>query len=211
MNRGYTIVELIVVVAVLSILITMSAFGMSAYRNSAADAQAESMVKILTSGLERYYSRFNEYPTAEQLFGGTPNGLPPSNYNAAAQLLDMSASNFSTQSIKFMPCTVPGGMYSGCTYSDYSGWVAGIDKVKYISKSAGETNLEKQVFVGSPNGPNTALANCEIVIRSSIHHGAVYVLTYWSRDESKVKFVKSDRGEVNMFSPEAGQCVFTAP
>lgn len=211
MKRGFTIVELLVVIGVLSVLLTISVTAMQSYQRSAADAEAKAMVKVLVSGLERYYAKNNEYPTAAQLFGGTPNGLPPSNYNAAAQLLDMNASNFSRASIKFMPCSVPGGMYSGCTYSNYNGWVGGTDKVKYITKASGETDLEKQVFVHSPNGPNTALANCEIVIRPSIYYGATYVLTYWSHEESKVKFVKSQRGEVNMYSPEAGQCVFTEP
>lgn len=211
MQRGLTIVELIVVITVISILVGLSVFGARAFQDNAVDGQAKSMVTILTSALERYHSKNNEYPTAAQLFGGTPNGLPPSNYNAAAQLLDLNVSNFSTNDVKFMPCTVPGAMYSGCTYSNYSGWVAGIDKVKYMTKASGETDIAKQIFVGSPNGPGTAVANCEIVIRASIHYSSTYVLAYWSREESKVKFVKSAKGEATMYSPEAGQCVFTAP
>lgn len=212
MKRGFTIVELIIVVAVIGILSGIALTTFNQYRNRAADTQAKTMVSVLTSALDRYYSKNNEYPTAEQLFGGAPNGGFPSNYTAAAQLLGLNTSSFTGPNAKFMPCSYPGGYpISNCTYSDYSGWVRGLDEVKYITKANGEEMTDKSYIVASPNGPGTATAGCELVYRPTIHPNSVYVITYWSRIEQKIKFVKSNNGEVRHYSPEAGQCIFTTP
>ncbi len=210
MKRGFTIVELAVVVTVIGILVGLSVFAYNQLQERSADAQTKSMVAVLTSALNSYYAKNNEYPTAAQLFGGTPNGGYPASYSTAASLLNLNTSAFTSKHAKFMPCAGSGGMSSACSYENL-GWVGGIENVKYITKNAGETSLEKQYFVASPNGPGTALAYCELVMRPTIEPTSVYVITYWSREETKVKFVKSEMGEVRHYSPEAGQCVFTTP
>lgn len=211
MKRGFTLVEILIVVIVLSIVAGIVTVSYTAIRNDAADSQAQTMVSLLNASLDKYYSTNNQYPLAADLFGGNPNGTVPSSYSTAAQLLGVSESVFKQGDIRFMPCSSTGGsMSSVCSYQNLS-WVGGIENVKYITKSSGELNVEKQYFVASPNGPNTAVEQCEIVIRNTIEPSSVYVMTYWSREEQKVKFVKSTKGEVSLYSPMSGQCVFTAP
>ena len=212
MKRGFTIVELTVVIAVIGILLTIGVAAYNKFQDRAGDAQAEAMVSVLSSALESYYNKNNEYPTAEQLFGGVPNGSVPASYSTAANLLDLKTSVFTSKYAKFMPCSAAGGYpVSNCTYSDYNGWVQGTQYVKYITKATGEEMTDKSYVVASPNGPGTTTAGCELVLRPTIHPNSVYVLTYWSREESKIKFVKSRNGEVRHYSAEAGQCVFTTP
>lgn len=208
MKRGFTIVEILIVVIVLSILTSIVAVSLSAMQNRAADGQAKSMAAILTSALNRYYQQNNEYPSAEELMSS-----PQANYTAASSVLNLSTQNFATQSIKFIPCsqdfssTAP---ITSCSYG-YFGTMAGIEEVKYITKHVNDATEERSYIVQSPNGPNTTAEYCEFRFRSDVNPRSVYVITYFSRQENKVKYIKSLQGEVDMYSPESGQCVFTAP
>lgn len=209
MKRGFTIVEVTIVIVVIGILAAITLGAYNLYQDKAADAQAKTMVSVLTSALNAYYGKNNEYPTAEQLFNGTPNGSLPSSYATAAQLLDLNVSVFSQSKAKFMPCSGSGGMSSACSYQSGS-WVGGIENVKYITKPSTDLSVYKQYFVSTPNGPNTALQSCELILRSGLEPSQAYILTYWSREESKVKFVRSNVGEVQMNNAQ-GPCVFTTP
>lgn len=212
MKRGFTLVELLVVLAVITVLVSVGVAGYSAIRKDAADAQGRSMVASLTSALNRYYGKNNEYPLASDLFGGSPNGSAPSNYNAAANVLSMNTSNFKTSSVYFLPCSINMGSTapgSSCSYG-YYGTMAATDAVRYITKDIANNTAERSYIVQSPNGPGTSPEYCEIVFRSDTPSRSVYVMAYWSNAEYKVKFVKSSQGEARMYSPESGQCVFTA-
>lgn len=214
MKRGFTIAELLVVIVVLGVLATLSVVVMNGYRKSAADASAEAMAAVLVSALNNYYVKNNEYPLASELHGGTFNGLPPSNYNAAATKLGITQSNFKSSSgVFFMPCwtnmgtTAPG---AGCSYG-YYGNMSGTNEVKYITKDIANNVDERSYIVQSPNGPNTTVEYCEIRFASYVPSRSAFLLTYFSNEENKVKYVKGSYGETEMYSPMSGQCVFTAP
>lgn len=212
MHRGFTLVEVLIVLAVISVLSGIGIFSFSTVRNEAVDSQAKSMAASMTSALNRYYSNNNEYPLANDLFGGTNYGSPPTSYASAATVLGINQSNFATSAIVFAPCsinmssTAPG---SSCSYG-YYGEMEVTNYVKYITKDAANTSDERSYIVQSPNGPNTAAEYCEVVFKSYAAARTSYVLTYFSRVENKVKFIKSANGDVEMFSPQSGQCVFTA-
>ena len=209
MNRGFTLVELIIVIAVITILSTIGVVSFTVVRNQASDSDAESMASTLMSALNSYYSKNNEYPLATDLYGGTTSGVPPSSYSAAATLLNVNQTVFSTSSNKFLPCSAAGTSSTSCSYGTSSA-ISDKDKVKYITKVSGQTSAISY-YVYSPNGPGTAIEQCALVFGNAIDPSAVYVMTYFSREENKVKFIKSSRGDVTMSTPRSGQCVFTTP
>lgn len=61
-RQGFTLVELLVVISILSVLVSIVAGG---FRNSQArgrDAQRKSDLKQIAGALELYYSDYNKYP-----------------------------------------------------------------------------------------------------------------------------------------------------
>ena len=68
-RRGFTIVELLIVIAVIGILVTISVVGFGKFQATSRDAQRVSKVTVLVSGLEHYYNQNGEYPSCADLAG----------------------------------------------------------------------------------------------------------------------------------------------
>jgi type IV pilus assembly protein PilE len=66
---GFTIIEILVVVAVIGILATISLVGFNRYQTSARDSQRSSRATILAEALEKYYDKNGEYPSCPSLTG----------------------------------------------------------------------------------------------------------------------------------------------
>lgn len=116
MNRGFTIIEVLVVVGAIAILTTLVAFGADALVDRAYNSEARSMLFAVKNGLEKYYSNNNEYPSAASLAGGGDGrNLSDAQYAAIAATLGMSAGTLKTANYKFVPCSVSG---SPCTMTD---------------------------------------------------------------------------------------------
>lgn len=62
MNRAFTLVELLVVMAILGILVTLVAGGYRSAQFRGRDAQRKSDLKQVASALELYYSDYGRYP-----------------------------------------------------------------------------------------------------------------------------------------------------
>ena len=75
-SRGFTIIELIVVILVLGILVTITALGLVRYQLDARDTQRSTNVSIIAEALEKYYNEKGEYPSCSVLTGsvGTLTG-----------------------------------------------------------------------------------------------------------------------------------------
>jgi len=72
--RGFTIVELVVVIVVLGILAAITTVGLVRYQMTSRDAQRSARATILTESLEKYFDKNGEYPGC-QAVTGTPHDV----------------------------------------------------------------------------------------------------------------------------------------
>ncbi len=61
-QRGFTMVEIITVIAVLTILMALSLYGFDKYRQRAYRENTRALIKRLETALEQYYEEFRAYP-----------------------------------------------------------------------------------------------------------------------------------------------------
>jgi prepilin-type N-terminal cleavage/methylation domain-containing protein len=87
-TRSFTLVELMVVVAVIAVLAGLVLGGAGAVRQRAARGQAKAEVSAIEAGLARYQIDFGSYPSST---GISPSGAnypaSPSGYSTAGQVL----------------------------------------------------------------------------------------------------------------------------
>jgi general secretion pathway protein G len=63
-NGGFTLIELIVVMAIIAVLAGMSLFALPGARSSARDGRRQGDLQQIAAGLEIYKADFDEYPPA---------------------------------------------------------------------------------------------------------------------------------------------------
>lgn len=63
--RGFSLIELLVVISIMAILISLSAFGLQQARESARDGQRKSDLETIRTGLSFYKADCNRYPIDE--------------------------------------------------------------------------------------------------------------------------------------------------
>ncbi|KKT33857.1 MAG: General secretion pathway protein G [Candidatus Woesebacteria bacterium GW2011_GWB1_44_11b] len=73
MKKGFTLVELLVVMAILGVLVTLVASGFRTAQLRGRDAQRKSDIKQLANALELFYSDYNLYPDESS---GKVSGCP---------------------------------------------------------------------------------------------------------------------------------------
>ncbi|MDQ5932021.1 MAG: Prepilin-type N-terminal cleavage/methylation protein [Patescibacteria group bacterium] len=62
-HKAFTLVEVVVVLAVISVLVGVGAVTSTKYQQDARDSQRSSKANIIATSLEKYYSEKNEYPS----------------------------------------------------------------------------------------------------------------------------------------------------
>ena len=63
-RRGFTIIEILVVIAIVAVLSAVATIGYGKVAAQMRDKQREAHVATILSLLENYYKNFNEYPPA---------------------------------------------------------------------------------------------------------------------------------------------------
>jgi general secretion pathway protein G len=62
-SSGFSLIELLVVISIMAVLISLSAFGLQQARESARDGQRKADLETIRTGLSFYKSDCNVYPT----------------------------------------------------------------------------------------------------------------------------------------------------
>ena len=83
-HRGFTLTEVIVIVAVLGILATITAVGFSKYQADARDARRISSITAISEALEKYHEIHGEYPSC--------TALQQAGVTVASEVIDIQAS-----------------------------------------------------------------------------------------------------------------------
>ncbi len=71
-SRGFTLVEILVVVAVIGVLATIGIMGFSKVQAGSRDAQRSASMTTLAEALEKYYDQNGEYPSCAALTPSNP-------------------------------------------------------------------------------------------------------------------------------------------
>ena len=77
-KKGFTLLELLIVIAIIGILTALATVSYSSAQKKARDAQRKSDLKAIQNAMEQYYADETKYPTG-CVSPGTdylPNGLP---------------------------------------------------------------------------------------------------------------------------------------
>lgn len=75
-SRGFTLVELLVVISILGILASVGLVAFTSAQMRGRDAQRKSNLKEISSALELYYSDYGKYPdSVNNEIGGCPSTL----------------------------------------------------------------------------------------------------------------------------------------
>lgn len=196
-NRGFTIIEVLVVIGVIAILAGIVATSLALYQDRSYDAQARGLAGAIRSSAERYFARNNEYPSAQQLFGGTPTGNIPASYETTRQLLDVPTSNLNGTNVKLLPCA---GASSTCTPA------AGLNetRVYYLTKVDSDGTAARAYSILSAPGSGT----CTYTFPNTENIRSSYIIAFWSNQDNIWKISRSSNGGV--ITSDWFWCPFTA-
>jgi type II secretory pathway pseudopilin PulG len=73
LKRGFSVFEIIGVIAVITIIMTMLVMSLGGIRPAADSKAAQSEIILIQQGLEAYKSRFGEYPKKVTVGGASPS------------------------------------------------------------------------------------------------------------------------------------------
>lgn len=185
-RRGFTIIELLVVIVVLVILASVTTTAYIVYQDRAITNQARSLSSAVKAGSERYFTKNNEYPSAQSLFGGTPTGAAPASYQAASDTINVSASLLGNNKVPFVPCAG-----ASCTFTDKA-------KVYFLTKPQSAPAVQQQYVI----------SGCTFTFPATDTGSASFLLTYWDTDKNSWIYVRSNNGALT--TSDATSCPFSS-
>ena len=93
-QRGFTIIELIVIIVVIGILAAITLYGANRYQMDARDAKRTTSITVISEALEKYYDQNGEYPNCSAVGadGATVAANTLKDLNAAVLVAPQAAS-----------------------------------------------------------------------------------------------------------------------
>jgi len=120
--RAFTLTELLVVMAILGFLMTLSVAGIQFALRRSRDVQRQNIVVSLENGLNAYYASNQNYPE-ETCSGGGPSGWKLCTYDKINEMVTGSGSiaNYVQGNWSWGPVSAADGNSVGYYYDDSSG------------------------------------------------------------------------------------------
>lgn len=187
MSRGYTLVEIAIVIIVMALLLTFASLGFMSSQNQAKSTEINAVSAIVYSGAEDYLVENGEYPSSRLMAGENVDGTTMSDYSLAAEALGTSINNLNKPQSKFTPCVGSVGL---CQVSQ-------IERVYYMSKDSTDASVYSfQIGRDSNNSGCTVEFPSDI---SAPEAGSVaYAIAYYDPLNNIWVMAKSKRGTVNV-------------
>lgn len=179
-SHGFTLVELMVVIGVVSLLATFVVVAYTKYQNDAYDSSTKNTATILKNAFENYYEKNQEYPSAYALRGdGLQDRTQPSAsaYTSMATKLNVDV-NVLTNSITNLIPVGTGGANVDASQAK--------DKIYYTTRTDNPIRL---------NGQASRVSECRYTVESVTDPSITsFLLIFWSYKDSKWLVAKSNNG-----------------
>jgi len=105
-RRGFSLIELLIVIAIILIIITIAMPKLTHARMFAQETAAIQAVKTIHTGQVQYYSQYGKYAASLTELGPPASGAPSA---ASADIIGNDLANGEKQGYKFTLAATPGG------------------------------------------------------------------------------------------------------
>lgn len=172
MKRGFTLVEIMVVVITIGILAAIVTVGYVKYQEKAALEQSKTTAFLMIAAAESYRNQNYEYPAPSILSSQSTTGNPPNDdYQMMSSVLGMQADALKSSVTQLTPCTG-----ANCTLT-----AANTKKIFYITKS--EPAGTPQSVTSDRFGGSSPGGTCSYTFPASAEPNQDYMIALWNETE----------------------------
>jgi prepilin-type N-terminal cleavage/methylation domain-containing protein len=156
-NRGFTLIEILIVVAIIAILASIVIVGLGPAQQSGRDARRVADLQNIRNGLQLYYDKCGFYPGSSNCAAGAPGG---SSWSSFQTTLANSGIGIASNGIPSDPSTNRSYAYAYLT-SDNSSYLLAAslenpnNAVFTTYKPLDPTTLAKYTWTSDTGGPST--------------------------------------------------------